>query len=1014
MEIRPKKPHFFKPILPGFKNSLKIPVGFLKYLKGHDQHEHAILKRAGKKWLVKLNDHRFEEGWGKFAEEFDLQLRDILVFRHEGDMEFEVSIFDSSHCDREYAEYMQEEKNNNVDRKCAEYLQIEEEDWDEDEEEDEEKGEEAAAHDKPFGQSHFECTIRPYCLSKGFLCLPRNFVFANGLTNKKCCLIVRDERQRSWNLRITSNKTQVCIGDGWRKFIADNCLKEGDRIKFEVVTDGETPIWKFQVVSEAEAPLQKFQVTDLRTSSVTTPNSQVAASTSAHGNPRLSHCNTEHAEYLQEEDEEEEEDEFEEDEYKEKEEDEEEEDGEKGEEGAIHDKPFGQSHFECTVRPYCLSKGFLCLPKHFVFANGLTDKKCALIIRDERQRSWNLRIISSKTQVCIGDGWRKFVADNCLKEGDRIKFEVVTNGEAPIWKFHVVTDAETPLQKFHDPRLKTSNVTTPNSQVAASTSADANPHLSHCNTEYAEYLQEEEEDEEVEEDEFDMEDEYEEEEDKEKGEEVATHNKPFGQSHFECTIRPYCLSKSFLCLPKPFVFANGLTNIKCGLVIRDERQRSWNLRIISSKSQVLIGDGWRKFIADNHLKEGDRIKFEVVTDGETPIWKFQVVTDAKTPLQKFLGQSHFECTIGRYCLSRGYLFLPQQFAIANGLINKNWLIVRDKRKRSWKLKLSHSNNPRPRVYIGGGWSKFIAENCLKEGGRIMFEVVTNGETPIWKLHVVTIGETPMKKFQEKPRPSIKLSDETSSHAEAATNEPYVQSYFECTIRQYCLSRGLLYLPQQFAFANGLIDKNCDLIIRDERQRSWNLKLRYWEPIVYITDEWRKFIADNCLKEGDRIKFEVVTNGETPIWKFQVVSEAETPLQKFQDIMKMPSNVGPLEAQGSTSASVDDDHPFFISTIKPYCISKTEFCLPTDFVKSNGLINRKCEMILQDEAQRCWSVWLGRIGNRFGITRGWTVFRAANGLQIGDAYKFELIKNGEVPIAHFHCRYSKKVAKRKKR
>ncbi|KAK4374084.1 hypothetical protein RND71_004761 [Anisodus tanguticus] len=111
MKIPPKKPHFFKPIQPGFKNGLKIPIGFLKYLKGHEHIEHAILKRAGKEWLVKVNDHRLEEGnWKEFAEENDVQLGDILVFRYEGNMEFEVSIFDSSHCDREYAEYLQEEK----------------------------------------------------------------------------------------------------------------------------------------------------------------------------------------------------------------------------------------------------------------------------------------------------------------------------------------------------------------------------------------------------------------------------------------------------------------------------------------------------------------------------------------------------------------------------------------------------------------------------------------------------------------------------------------------------------------------------------------------------------------------------------------------------------------------------------------------------------------------------------------------------------------------------------------
>ncbi|PHT39969.1 hypothetical protein CQW23_18823 [Capsicum baccatum] len=88
----------------------KIPVGFLKYLKGQEYIEHAILKRDSKRWLIKLNDKRFEKGWGKFAEQNDVQLGDMLVFRHDGNMEFDVCIIDSTHCDREYAEYLHEER----------------------------------------------------------------------------------------------------------------------------------------------------------------------------------------------------------------------------------------------------------------------------------------------------------------------------------------------------------------------------------------------------------------------------------------------------------------------------------------------------------------------------------------------------------------------------------------------------------------------------------------------------------------------------------------------------------------------------------------------------------------------------------------------------------------------------------------------------------------------------------------------------------------------------------------
>ncbi|MCD7446393.1 hypothetical protein HAX54_006001 [Datura stramonium] len=290
MKVPPKKPHFFKPVLAGFKNGLKIPIGFLKYVKKQDQYEHATLRRAGKKWLMKVNGRRLEEGnWKVFVEEHDLQLGDLLVFRHEGDMEFEVSIFDSSHCNREYAEYLREEdedkeeEDEEVDEEEngeeeddeedkeeneEEEEEEEEEDGEEDdneedkEEEEEEEEEEDEDEDEAFGQSHFVCIIRQYCLSRGYIFLPQKFALANGLTNKKCWLIVRDERQRSWTLKLSSSnstRTRAYIGDGWRKFAAENNLKEGDCIIFEIVTNGETPIWKFRVVTNGETPMRKFR-----------------------------------------------------------------------------------------------------------------------------------------------------------------------------------------------------------------------------------------------------------------------------------------------------------------------------------------------------------------------------------------------------------------------------------------------------------------------------------------------------------------------------------------------------------------------------------------------------------------------------------------------------------------------------------------------------------------------------------------------------------------------------------
>ncbi|KAJ8561124.1 hypothetical protein K7X08_027314 [Anisodus acutangulus] len=76
------------------------------------------------------------------------------------------------------------------------------------------------------------------------------------------------------------------------------------------------------------------------------------------------------------------------------------------------------------------------LPKQFAMANGLINKKCGVIIGDERQRPWNLRLATHDCRVHVVGGWGKFRVANDLKEGDHLMFEVVANGEKPIWKFH--------------------------------------------------------------------------------------------------------------------------------------------------------------------------------------------------------------------------------------------------------------------------------------------------------------------------------------------------------------------------------------------------------------------------------------------------------------------------------------------------------------------------------------------------------------------------------------------------
>ncbi|PHU13696.1 hypothetical protein BC332_14901 [Capsicum chinense] len=115
-----------------------------------------------------------------------------------------------------------------------------------------------------------------------------------------------------------------------------------------------------------------------------------------------------------------------------------------------------------------------------------------------------------------------------------------------------------------------------------------------------------------------------------------------------------------------------------------------------------------------------------------------------------------------------------------------------------------------------------------------------------------------------------------------------------------------------------------------------------------------------------------------------------------DAKRVSSRRKEANVLASTSANADSQ---FVTIIKPYAIIRALVYLPSAFARPNGLM-RRCKMILRDEKQRSWSVQLGPVGPRFGITRGWRQFREANAVQVGDTYKFELIGNGTIPVAYF--------------
>ncbi|XVF35723.1 hypothetical protein REPUB_Repub18cG0170800 [Reevesia pubescens] len=203
-----------------------IPLSFFKYLK--DQNcERAVLRSSGRTWSVKIKDRKFEDGWEEFARDHDLHVGDFVVFRHDGNMVFDVMVFDISACQREYPLFAMKVK----DRKksSAKEFRKQLEKW--------------TSTSLTLERPYFVATL----MQKRFrLNIPKKFAGSNGLAGRFCEMTLVDQQGKSWiaSLRHKKSDGQVYIGQGWRNICIANNFEEGDCVLLELIGKGKKPIFK--------------------------------------------------------------------------------------------------------------------------------------------------------------------------------------------------------------------------------------------------------------------------------------------------------------------------------------------------------------------------------------------------------------------------------------------------------------------------------------------------------------------------------------------------------------------------------------------------------------------------------------------------------------------------------------------------------------------------------------------------------------------------------------------------
>ncbi|KAL8245066.1 hypothetical protein R6Q59_011324 [Mikania micrantha] len=213
--------YFFKFISPISNSHLSIPKSFRKHLKSRRKNRVVILRRGNQKWEVKMGkDWVFGEGWDSFMADNGVQDFDIVVFKHQENMVFDIIVFDTTWCEREYVNnqvtkrFKKRKLNNNGSPKAL------------------------------LSNPYFTSTVTASAIKSPYANIPLAFARSNKLDMRNCELYVMDEKQRLWPTQLRRLGGHVRINRMRAMWVA-NGLKEGDEFSLELVDNGNKPLMNF-------------------------------------------------------------------------------------------------------------------------------------------------------------------------------------------------------------------------------------------------------------------------------------------------------------------------------------------------------------------------------------------------------------------------------------------------------------------------------------------------------------------------------------------------------------------------------------------------------------------------------------------------------------------------------------------------------------------------------------------------------------------------------------------------
>ncbi|KAM7529084.1 hypothetical protein LguiB_032494 [Lonicera macranthoides] len=404
-----------------FDSPLRIPPAFIKYFKGVLPSTSVLRTPAKRSWRVDMNkvdkNFYFQKGWSEFVRDNSLMRGDFLIFSYVGNSDFYVNIFDKNNCQKEFtvttsgSDEPQRllQRNRTVgpcesdERMCTDSIEMGTSIPVQDNTGALETPSKLSAN-KPF----FESVLNPTYVRTGYMYIPLEFVESYMSSHRLTARLTH--LNKSWLVKLVRRGNRIVFSCGWRLFVADNTLLEGDICRFEL---NQTDDYAFNVAilrGDRTTP-EKAQGTETTQPTINGDKGKSEERTCVDsvelGTTRIPV--RDHSGALET----------------------------PSELGTK--KPF----FESVLKPSYVHK-YLYIPSEFAESYMSTQRQTATLMH--LKKSWLVKLLRCRNTLLFSCGWRKFVVDNTLREGDVCSFELIRRND---YTFNVVIlrGNETPPDK---------------------------------------------------------------------------------------------------------------------------------------------------------------------------------------------------------------------------------------------------------------------------------------------------------------------------------------------------------------------------------------------------------------------------------------------------------------------------------------------------------------------------------------------------------------------------------------